>query len=145
MIGDRWAGGVLVLLGLAVGLEASTFEVPFFSDPVGPKALPFLAAGLLAVAGVRLMLRPGPDADWPPRAPALRMAAAVAVFLGYAGLLAPLGFITATSAAVAGLSLLFGAPSRKAVAAAVGLSLVLWVGFVHVLGFPLPLGTLWIR
>ncbi|HSM03800.1 MAG TPA: tripartite tricarboxylate transporter TctB family protein [Longimicrobiales bacterium] len=145
MKGDRWAGGALALLGLAVGLEASTFEVAFLTDPVGPKALPYLAAGLLVATGAWLALRPGSDPDWPPRRPALRMAGAVAALLGYAALLAPMGFVTATSAAVAALSVLFGAPVRKAVAAAVVVSLVLWVGFVQVLGLPLPLGSLWIR
>lgn len=145
MSGERWAGGVLVLLAVAVAAKASTFDVAFLTDPVGPKALPYLAAALLLATGARMALRPGPAADWPDRGPALRMAGAVATLLAYAALLPSLGFFTATTGAVSALSLLFGAPRRKAVASAAGLAAVLWVGFVYVLGLPLPLGTLWIR
>jgi putative tricarboxylic transport membrane protein len=145
MNGDRWAGGVLVLLAVAVAAEASTFDVAFLTDPVGPKALPWLAASLLLVTGGRIALRPGPAADWPARGPILRMVGAVATLLAYALLLATLGFFGATTGALTALSLLFGASFRKALGAAAGLAALLWVGFVYVLGLPLPLGTLWIR
>ena len=145
MNGDRWAGGVLVLLAVAVAAEASTFDVAFLTDPVGPKALPWLAAALLLTTGGRIALRPGPAGDWPERGPALRMVGAVAALLAYAALLAPLGFFTATTGAMTVLSLLFGAPPRKALGAAAGLAALMWVGFVYVLGLPLPLGALWTR
>jgi putative tricarboxylic transport membrane protein len=71
------------------------------------------------------------------------MAGAVAAFGAYAALLAPLGFVVATTATVSTLSMLFGAPWKKAVAAALTLSVVLWYLFVWVLGLILPLGSLW--
>ena len=55
---DRAAGFVLLLAGAATALEARTFNVAFMTDPVGPKALPFLVAAALAAAGVRLMASP---------------------------------------------------------------------------------------
>lgn len=140
---DRVPGVVLLLLGAAVAAEASTFDVAFLTDPVGPKALPYLAALVFAGSGAVLVARPGPRRAWPPR-PALRsMAFAVATFGAYAALLAPLGFVVATTATVGALSRLFGAPWKRALGAALGLSVTMWYLFVWVLGLPLPLGGLW--
>ena len=140
---DRIAGVLLAALGLAVGAEATTFDVLFRTDPVGPKALPLLAAVVFVASGLYLAVRPGRGGVWPPRAILMRMAGAVAAFGAYAALLAPLGFVVATTATVSALSILFGAPWKKAVGAAVTLSVVLWYLFVWVLGLQLPLGLVW--
>ncbi len=73
------------------------------------------------------------------------MAGATGTFVVYALALAPLGFFTATTAAVGTLSLLFGGPPKRAFAAAAVLAAAMWFGFVYVLGLPLPLGALWTR
>lgn len=140
---DRVTGALLVALGAAVGAEATTFDVFFLTDPVGPKALPLLSAVILVGAGLTLVARPGVTAPWPARATLVRMAAAVAAFGVYAALIVPVGFVVATTATVSALSLLFGGPSKRSVASALGLSVVLWYLFVWVLGLPLPLGTAW--
>ena len=61
----------------------------------------------------------------------------------YAALLAPLGFVVATTLTVASLSLLFDGPWKKSLGAALTLSVVLWYLFVWVLGLTLPLGAVW--
>ena len=65
MIRERIPGLLLLACGLAVGLEAATFEVRFLTDPVGPKALPFLVAVVLVVAGAQAAARPLRDVPWP--------------------------------------------------------------------------------
>jgi len=140
---DRIFGAALVLIGLAVGAEASTFNVAFPTDPVGPKALPYLSALVFLAAGVRLLARPDANPRWPERPTLLRMTGATAAFGAYAALIAPLGFVVATTTTVAVLSLLFGAPWKKAVGAALTLSVALWYLFVWVLGLQLPLGSAW--
>ncbi len=142
-LGDRIAGAVLVALGVGVALDASTFDVAFLTDPVGPKALPLLSAVIFLAAGVILLARGGRRRPWPSGPVLLRMGAAAAVFAVYALLLAPLGFVVATTAAVCALSLLFGGPWRKSLGAATALSVVLWYLFVWALGLPLPLGAVW--
>lgn len=141
--GRRASGAVLLLLGLGVGAEATTFNVTFLTDPVGPKALPFLSAVIFVVAGITLLVRPGPEPAWPARPTLIRMAGAVGAFGVYAALLAPLGFVVATTVTVSALSMLFNGPRTKSVAAALGLSVTLWYLFVWVLGLTLPLGTVW--
>lgn len=140
---DRVAGVLVAALGLAVGAEATTFDVLFRTDPVGPKLLPMLAAAVFVGSGLYLAARPGPSRGWPARSTLIRMAGAVAAFGVYAALLAPLGFVVATTATVAALSILYGGPWRKAVTAALILSVVLWYLFVWPLGLPLPLGAVW--
>jgi putative tricarboxylic transport membrane protein len=140
---DRVAGIVVTLLGLAVGAEATTFDVLFRTDPVGPKVLPLLTAAVFVGSGLYLTARPGTGGVWPTRYTLARMASAVAAFGVYAALLASLGFVVATTATVSALSILFGGPWKKAVTAALSLSVVLWYLFVWVLGLPLPLGSVW--
>lgn len=141
----RVAGGVLALVASAVALEASTFEVAFLTDPIGPKALPYLTAAVLMVAGVGLLVRPGVAVGWPEPAVRGRVAGAAGAFLAYAVLLAPVGFFGSTTAVVTALSWLYGGPPGRSAAAAAAIAGALWLLFVVLLGLPLPVGTLWTR
>lgn len=123
--------------------EASTFDVVFLTDAVGPKALPYLAAAILTGAGTVLAVRPDPPNEWPAPATRVRMAGAVGAFLLYATLLPVLGFFIGTTLTVAALSILFGGPPLRSAAAAAALSSVLWYLFVWALRLPLPFGSLW--
>jgi putative tricarboxylic transport membrane protein len=140
---DRVAGILVAVLGLAVGADATTFDVLFRTDPLGPKVLPMLAAAVFLGSGLYLAARPGTRDAWPTRSALVRMAGAVAAFGVYAALLSPLGCVVATTATVSALSILFGGPLKKAVTAALTLSVVLWYLFVWALGLTLPLGSVW--
>lgn len=141
----RVPGLLLVLAGVGIGLEATTFEVRFMTDPVGPKALPYLVALMLLLAGAQGLLRPDPAGSWPARSAIPKLVAATLVFLTYSVALAPLGFFLSTTLVVAALSHLYGAPARRGVPAAALLSGALWLLFVYLLALPLPVGTLWMR
>lgn len=145
MTRDRVTGAVLVLLGLAAALEASTFDVAFMTDPVGPKALPYLVAGMLVAAGVTAIARPRDAGAAPARPALLRIAAAVVAFVAYAVALPFVGFFASTTLVVAALALLYRGPPVASIASAALLSGALWLLFVRVLSFPLPVGDLWIR
>ena len=138
--------GVLVMsMGLVCAAEATTFEVAFMTDPVGPKALPLLAALIMIFAGLHATLKPQGDWTWLTRGTATRTGAATVAFLSYGVLLPVLGFFTSTTLVVSALSGLFGAPVKRALLAAAALSGALWLLFVQALGLPLPIGALWIR
>ena len=141
---DRLPGLALVLAGVACGLEATTFDVAFLTDPVGPKALPLLVASVLVLAGAQAAVRPKIDVRWPGPAAWWRAAAAVAAFLVYALALPWIGFFLSTALVLSALSGLFGAGIRAAVPAAAIVSAALWLLFVQLLGLPLPIGELWI-
>lgn len=141
----RIPGAILLVAGLAIGAEATTFDVYFLTDPVGPKALPLLVAVLLVAAGAHATWRPPPPSAWPDRAVALRLVGAVAAFALYAVGLDLLGFVLATTLVVGALSLLYGAPPKRGLGSALALSVALWLLFVQLLALPLPIGRLWMR
>jgi putative tricarboxylic transport membrane protein len=141
---DRIAGAILLLLAAGVAWEARTFVVGFPADPVGPRALPLFAASILALGGVRFLLRPDPGPSWPDRSDQGRLAAAVGLLAAYPVLLPTLGFVATTGGAVTALSLLFGGPRLRSVGAAFLFAGGLYLLFVQLLGVPLPLGSLFV-
>ena len=141
---DRTAGSVLLLLAALVSLEARTYIVGFLTDPVGPRAVPFLVAGLLAVAGVWLIVGPGVDKPWPVGGVWKRIGFAVFVLVIYAILIDTLGFFVTTTLAVTGLSLTFGGPLRSSALAGAAFAVCVYVLFVYLLGIPLPIGDLFL-
>jgi len=142
---DRVTGGVLLLAGIAAGLEATTYDVAFMTDPVGPKALPYLVSVTVVLGGLATLLRPRSSVSLPGRPAVVRMAGAVLAFVVYALVLPFIGFFTATTMVVAALALLYRGPAGPSLAAALGLSAMLWLLFVALLSLPLPIGDLWIR
>ena len=142
---DRIAGGALALSGIVVGLEATTFDVAFLTDPVGPKALPALVAITLLGAGVGMLARPRERVRLPEGAAARRMTLAGIAFLAYAALLPWLGFFLSTTLVVGVLGILFRGPRLGSAVTGLALSAVLWLLFVQLLSLPLPIGDLWIR
>lgn len=155
---DRRTGVALLALAVASALEASSFDVMFMTDPVGPKAAPLFAALLLALAGGGLLVQGGGRVnanhaggatddsearDDRHQRQAWRVAGAAAVLVLYAGVMDFLGFVVATTLCVAAVGRLMGAPPVRALASAFLLSAGLWYLFVWGLRLPLPLGGLW--
>ena len=143
MTRPRIAGALLVLAGtIAVAVEALTFKVNFPTDPLGPAAFPLIGAGLMALGAVSFW-RPAHDgAGLPDRTALRRMTLATLSFLAYAALLAPLGFVPATTHEFAGLALLFGGRPVRSLAVGLTFAVLMFALFVYGLGLPLPVGAL---
>jgi putative tricarboxylic transport membrane protein len=141
---DRVAGALLVVAALVVAWVSRGFVVGFPADPVGPRALPLFAAGILAAAAGALLVRPGPDPRWPEAHVALRMGLATLVLFAYPALLPLTGFILTTGAAITLLSLLFRGPVLRSAGAAFLFAGGLYLLFVYPLGIPLPIGRLFL-
>jgi putative tricarboxylic transport membrane protein len=142
---DRVAGAVLIVVALWMALESRDFTVGFVTDPLGPKAFPLLAAGLMLVAGVCLLVRPAGTSAWPQGRGLLRLVAAVICLLSYALLLTILGFFTTTMLGVSVFALLLGGRPVQALLAAAAISATLYVLFSYLLNVALPLGSLFVR
>jgi putative tricarboxylic transport membrane protein len=135
----------LVLVGLAVALEASTFNVNFLTDPLGPKALPWLVAALFSVSGLALGASTPTAEPQPPAGRRRPVAGAATVFLAWSLTLAPLGFVISTPLAVAALARLFGGDWKRGLLTGALLTTLLWLLFALALALPLPQGSLWTR
>ena len=136
-LGDRLAGAVAVIGALAFGVSAYALPLPFFSDPLGPRAFPLMVAGIVLLCGLVMVLRPEPDPDWPaPRTWGALLVSAL-VLVAYAYALKPLGFLLPTAVAAGVLSWQISPRPRFAVLAGLGLAAGLFVVFKFVLGLNL--------
>ena len=121
--------------------NASLTPVSFLSDPVGSKTFPYIVGAVSIVCSLIFILRPDPDPNWPGLATASRMAFAVVVLIGFAVSLEPLGFIIPAAVASALISYQISAKPLSAVAAGIGLSVILFAIFRYALGLGLaPFG-----
>ena len=139
MLPDRLAGATCVLLAAAIAISAYQFYVPYQYEPLGPAVFPYLVAATLCVAGGFLVVKPDPvNAGL-----GLRHLGVLAVVLGYAYLLEPLGYPLATALGTASLGLIFGMRMRPALLMGLLLSLAIYVVLVGGLDLNLPIGWLW--
>ncbi|MEK9509746.1 tripartite tricarboxylate transporter TctB family protein [Gemmatimonadota bacterium Y43] len=134
---DRAWGIALVAFGVATAALALRFRVAFVTDPLGPRAFPWLASGFLVFAGIALFRRPGDHGPWPEAPVRRRLLLLVAVLVAWSALLPWLGFVLPTAGATGALARLFGAPWTPGLAAGTGLALALHLLFVFALGFPI--------
>lgn len=137
--GRRWAVA-LGALGAAAGLAALRFRVAFVTDPLGPRAFPWLAAALLVGAAVGLARHPGDDATWPASDARRRLTGVVAALLAWSFVLPLLGFVAATTLLLAALGRLFGSGWIPGLGAGLAVSGVLYLLFAWGLGLSLPAG-----
>lgn len=138
---DRIVGALLMLLGGAYVALAFAFEAAFFTDPLGPRFVP-VAIGLFMIgSAAALLVRPTRGVRWPGRRVWRKLVAALLVFVGYAYLLEPVGFIVATTVAFALFSRLFAAPYWRAFLAGAVFAGVLFALFVGALDLYLPAGA----
>lgn len=139
---DRLAGLFFFLLAtgyvwLSAGYTAG------FGDPLGPAIFPRVIGIPAILLGLSLMIWPQHSADWAGSAGLIRQATAIALLLGYALLLEPLGFVPTSFAAILGLGLLMGAPPVGGFLTAALAAPGLYILFDRLMGLPLPLLGTW--
>jgi putative tricarboxylic transport membrane protein len=138
---DRITGLIVSVLALAFFAGASQLEMPFFADPLGPKAFPMLIASVAFISGCVMVLRPDAEPDWPSLATFGRLLIAVLVLVLYAYGLKPLGFLLPTAIAAGAISYQIRPTLRASTLTGICLSFGLFIIFKYGLGlslFPLP-------
>ena len=137
---DRIFG--LVCLALAVGylLIATTIQLPFLSDPIGPRVFPYIVGGLVVLAALVPVLKPDPDPDWPALKGLGEIAFAVVIMVAYTYALKEIGFVVSTSLAAAALSWRLGSKPHWALVFGVGIAVVIYAAFHLILGLSLARG-----
>jgi putative tricarboxylic transport membrane protein len=114
----------------------STYTVSF-GDVLGPSVFTLIVGIPAMVLSGSLIVFPGGGIEWAGRSHLMRQAIAIAVLVGYAWLLKPLGFPLATFGLIAALAIVLGGDARKSLLLGGAMSLSLWVLFDQILGLPL--------
>ncbi|MDB6179177.1 tripartite tricarboxylate transporter TctB family protein [Paracoccus sp. Z330] len=139
---DRIVGGIAILVAVFFIWRTTLIEIPFISDPLGPKTFPVIICAVLALAGLGVMLKPDAEPNWPKLSGFMEVGLGVVVFIAYAELLPVLGFIIATFFAGGILAWRLGAPPVQAAIAGIGISLGIYAVFHLALGLTLAVGPL---
>ena len=140
---DRIFGLVVLAVALGYIFSATGIEKSFFSDPMGPRAFPYLIGGVCAVCGLVIALKPDPEPQWPAILALAKLGLACLVLVAYAELLKPMGFLVPTAIAAGVVSYLISPRVVPSVLAGIGLSVGLFVIFKYGLGlglFAVPRG-----
>ncbi len=141
-LNDRLLGVLALLLAAFLTWYGYDLEAPFAYEPVGPKAFPLLLALVIALCGLRLVIKGGNTVEPNPPGANGRIAIMVALLAGYALLFQWLGFIIATAIMATLVGRLFGGAWLKCVAGGVVMAIGFFLLFDKVLDVVLPLGLL---
>jgi putative tricarboxylic transport membrane protein len=137
MAADRIFGAVMIVLALGYILSAMNIQTSFITDPVGPRVFPYMVAGVVIVCSLVMVLKPDQGTEWPGPLMALKIGAALALLVGYALTIRPMGFILPTIIASAALSYMISPRPVPAALSGLGLGIGLYVLFKVVLGLGL--------
>jgi len=137
MASDRIFGLVVVLSALAYIASATQIQTSFMADPVGPKMFPIMVGAVAVICGFVVMVRPDPEPEWPTIRTFGALLVSVAVLVGYAYALKPLGFLIPTAITAAILSYQIEPRGQRAILAGLALSIGLFVIFKFALGLGL--------
>lgn len=137
---------ILGIAALAVAAFLAWFghglEAPFSYEPIGPRAFPLIIASVMALCGLRLVLKGGGQTEPNPPGASLRIALMFAVLVGYALIFDWAGFIISTALMAALIGHLFGGSWLKSALGGLSLSVMLFFLFDRVLDVVLPAGLL---
>jgi len=140
---DRITGFIFAVLALAFAAGASQLEMPFFADPLGPKAFPFLISGIGFIASASMVFKPDDDPSWPGLDTLFRLVLAAGILIAYAYLLKPLGFLLPTALASALLSYQIRPKLFQNICIGIVLAIGLFIIFKHGFGLGLHAMPRW--
>jgi hypothetical protein len=138
VMADRVVSGVITALGVYVIIQSLGFDI---RTVAGPWLVPLIAGILLTVLGAWGVVRPERGANAWLRLRKLPMAITAAVLLAYVLVMPVVGFLAATIALSAALSLPGPLQPRMRILVCISgaaVAIVMYVLFVHVFNVPLP-------
>jgi len=141
-LNDRVLGIAALIFAALITAFGYDLEPPFSYEPVGPKAFPLLIALIVAICGVRLVIKGGGEVAANPPGANTRIMAMVAYLAGYAFLFQWVGFVVATTVMVALVGRLFGATWVQAFIGGLGMGVGFFFLFDKALDVVLPTGIL---
>ena len=138
----RIAAAFLLAIAIGLGVAATQIDYAFSSDPLGPKAVPLILSGLLALFALYYWFRPGGAEAFPQGPLLLRSLGFIVTCFVTVALLDLVGFLPAMTVLIGVTAYLFGATLPGAAFIGVVQSAFWFVSFKYALGTYLPMGTL---
>lgn len=142
-LSGRITAVALIALAALVGLGASQIEFAFSSDPLGPRAFPYLLSAVLGLCGIWYLVAPGDAEAWPGAPTLMRSAALIAVCALAIAAMNHVGFVVTATVICGVAAWMFGATPVMASVIAVAQAVFWYALFKFALGTYLPAGTLW--
>ncbi|MHB1198792.1 MAG: tripartite tricarboxylate transporter TctB family protein [Polaromonas sp.] len=141
---DRILGAVCVLVAAGMAWAAQGYAAAISYEPVGPRAFPLLLSGLMGVAGLWLVFKPGvgKSAAAFDAGNATRIGISALSIMAYAALFQTLGFIVATTLVALPVGMAFGGRWKQSLLGGLGLGVALFFLFDKLLDVVLPTGVL---
>jgi putative tricarboxylic transport membrane protein len=139
---DRILGAICVAVAVAMAWFAQAYAPAISYEPVGPRAFPRLLAGLMAITGAWLVIKPTIVGN-PFHSSAIKLIglSVLTVFI-YAILFRLLGFTLATTLMSVPVGIAFGGNWKQSLLGGVGLGVGLFLLFDKALDVVLPTGVL---
>lgn len=141
---DRLTGLIVLIVALAFFASATQLEMPFFSDPLGPKAFPMLISGVAVISAIFLITKPEKEPEWPTLATFYKLLFATLILILYAYLLKPLGFLIPTALNASALSYQIKPDIKLSLITGLCLSFALFFIFRYGLGLGLYAFPKWL-
>ena len=138
----RIAAAILLAIAIGLGAAATQIDYAFSSDPLGPKAVPLILSGLLALFALYYWFRPGGAEAFPQGPLLLRSLGFIVTCFVTVALLDLVGFLPAMTVLIGVTAYLFGATLPGAAFIGVVQSAFWFACFKYALGTYLPMGTL---
>ena len=139
---DRILGAVCVVAAAAMAWSAQSYVPAFSYEPVGPRAFPRLLAGLMAIGGTWLMIKPTLVGSPFQTGTVKLVGLSVLTVFVYALLFEVLGFPVATAVMAVPVGMAFGGTWKQSLIGGAGLGLGLFLLFDKLLDVILPSGLL---
>lgn len=139
---DRILGAVCVVAAAGMAWAAQAYAPAFSYEPVGPRAFPRLLAGLMAIGGAWLVMKPTLVGNPFQKGTGKLIGLSVLTVFIYALLFEILGFSLATTVMAVPVGMAFGGSWKKSLIGGAGLGLGLYLIFDKLLDVVLPSGML---
>lgn len=139
---DRILGAVCVVAAAGMAWAAQSYAPAFSYEPVGPRAFPRLLAGLMAIGGAWLMIKPTLVGSPFQQGSVRLIGLSVLTVFVYALLFEILGFPLATAVMAVPVGMAFGGTWKQSLIGGAGMGLAFYVLFDKLLDVILPSGLL---
>ncbi|CAN7722977.1 tripartite tricarboxylate transporter TctB family protein [Neorhizobium sp. LjRoot104] len=132
----------LLVLAIAYGVGGGMIEYAFASDPLGPRVMPILLAGVLGALSLFYLRFPGSSEKFPKGSLLYRVLAIPVLLIISVMLFEPAGFAISIFVLTFGTALLFGANRKMSLLGGLGHAALWWVIFSYLLEVYLPVGAI---